>query len=312
MDSNLRKRLLIILLLIFGSIYCTFPLDKKINLGLDLKGGMHLILKVETEKLEDPKTKKDAVLRAIEVLRNRIDGLGVGETMIQQQGEDEILVQLPGITDRQAALNLVGTVAQLNFHIVYNNPTELTRATAGSVPAGYELKNIKEDKESILIEKEPALSGEYIADAHVNFDQMNQPLISISFNSEGSRMFGTLTQNNIGKRLAIVLDNTVISAPTIKDAIFGAGQITGNFTFEEASNLALSLRSGALPAPMHIEEERTIGPLLGKDSIDAGIRATLMAGVLLVIFMLYYLKAGIIADIALDMNLLLLFGTMGF
>ncbi len=316
MNKNLRNRLLIIFAVILGAIYCTFPLEKHINLGLDLKGGMHLVLKVETEKLNQD-ARSDAVLRAIEILRNRIDSLGVGETVIQRQGENEILVQLPGVTDRDAALAIVGKVAQLEFRLVDEDANRLKEALGGKIPSGFVLKYIKdEEREPILLEDKVALSGERIADARVDFDTtgFGQPHISLSLNAEGTKEFGALTRNNVGRRLAIILDEEVLSAPNIKEAILGGNaQISGQFTFEEASLLALSLRSGALPAPMHIEEERTIGPLLGKDSIEAGIDATKIGAMMVFIFMLvYYLKAGVIADIALLINLLLIFGTMGF
>ena len=143
MNKSLRNRILIILGVVAAAVYFTFPLDKHINLGLDLKGGMHLVLKVDTEKLAE-NAKKDAVLRAIEILRNRIDSIGVGETVIQRQGENEILVQLPGITDRESALKLIGKVAQLEFRLVNDNPTNLKSALEGVVPPGFILKTIKQ------------------------------------------------------------------------------------------------------------------------------------------------------------------------
>lgn len=316
MNKNVRNRLLIILAVVAGAVYFTFPLQKRVNLGLDLKGGMHLVLKVDTEKLKE-NAKKDAVLRAIEILRNRIDGLGVGETLIQRQGENEILVQLPGITNRDAAIQMVGQVAQLEFRFVDDDPSRLKDALAGNVPEGFILKHLKgDDREPLLLEDSVALSGERVADARVDFDSQGfgQPHISLTLDAEGAKEFGVLTRSNVGRRLAIIMDEDVLSAPSIKEAILGgSAQITGKFSFDEASLLSLALRSGALPAPMHIEEERTIGPLLGKDSIDAGINATKLGAALVIVFMLiYYLKAGIISDIALLLNLLLIFGTMGF
>lgn len=316
MGKNLRNRLLTIIGIIIASIFCMMPIQERINLGLDLKGGMHLILHVDTDAL-DENAKSDAVLRAIEILRNRIDSLGVGETVIQRQGENEILVQLPGVTDRENALKLIGKTAKLEFHLVSNDPTQLKSALEGNVPRGYTLKLTKgSDSEPILIENRIAMTGETIEDARVDFDStgFNQPYISLNFDSKGAKKFGEITRNNVGRRLAIVLDDEVQSAPNINEPILGgSAQITGQFTFDEASILALSLRSGALPAPMEIEEERTIGPLLGKDSIEAGIQATVIGAVLVLIFMiLYYLKAGLISGIALAINLLLIFGIMGF
>lgn len=316
MGKNLKTRILIIIGIVIASIYCAFPLEKRINLGLDLKGGMHLVLKVETEKL-DENAKSDAVLRAIEILRNRIDNLGVGETVIQRQGENEILVQLPGITDRESALQMVGRVAQLEFRLVDTDPTRLKNALEGVVSKGYILKTIKkEGNEPVLLEDKVVLSGETVKDARVDFDSsgFGQPYISLAFDAQGSRQFANVTRDNVDRRLAILLDGEVVSAPNINEPILGGNaQISGQFSFEEASILALALRSGALPAPMHVEEERTIGPLLGKDSIASGVNATIIGTVLVLAFMLaYYLLAGVISNIALILNLLFLFGMMGF
>ncbi len=316
MNKNLRTKILIILGVIAASLYFTFPFEKHINLGLDLKGGMHLVLKVEDEKLPENQ-RSDVVLRAIEILRNRIDSLGAGETLLQRQGENQIIVQLPGVTDREKALAMIGKVAQLEFKLVKSDSLELKEALAGQIPEGYSLKSVKkEDNESILISNTPSLTGEAIADAKVDFDSdgFGQPKISLTLSPIGSKKFSELTQKHVGERLAIVLDGEVLSAPNIREPILnGQAEISGSFTFDEASVLALSLRSGSLPAPMHIEEERTIGPLLGKDSIAAGIHATTIAAVAVFIFMaVYYLFSGIVADIALAVNMLLILGTMGF
>jgi len=315
--KNLQQRFLIIGAVLVACLYFSFPLQKRINLGLDLQGGMHLVLRVQTEKLSDD-AKKDAVQRAMEILRNRIDGLGVGETVIQRQGEDQILIQLPGVTDRDKALSIIGKVAQLEFKLVSEDQALLSKALAGEVDANHELKYVKNDKDKypVLVEKTVALSGETVADARVDFDQQafGQPRISLSLNAEGSKKFGTITQENVNRRLAIVLDGEVLSAPNIREPILsGNAEITGMFTFEEANLLALSLRSGALPAPMYVEEERTVGPLLGKDSIDAGIRATVVGLLVVIAFMLiYYFASGFIADLALIYNLLMITGIMGF
>ncbi|MBL8012843.1 MAG: protein translocase subunit SecD, partial [Candidatus Omnitrophica bacterium] len=269
---------------------------------------------VETEKLPADKG-NDAVLQAMEVLRNRIDSMGVGETVIQRQGENQIIVQLPGITDRKKALDIVGRVAHLEFKLVNSEPTKLQEAVAGNVPVGYELKEVKKENTKILVAKETALQGSAISDARVDFDQSGyEPKISLQLNTLGSKEFGKLTQENVGRQLAIVLDGEVLSAPNIREPILtGQAEISGRFSFDEASILALALRSGALPVPMHVEEERTIGPLLGQDSIQAGIHATIIGGIVLVVFMSgYYLVGGVIASIALIANLIMIFGAMGF
>ena len=316
MTRNLKNRTFIILGIVVASLYFAFPVEKRINLGLDLKGGMHLVLRVDTSNLES-ENKNDAVLKAIDILRNRIDSMGVGETILQRQGERDILIQLPGITDRDEALALIGRVAQLEFRLVNDDPTKLKEALEGSIPQGYILKYVKkENNEPILLEDTVALKGESVSDANVDFDSsgFGQPYISLTFNSQGSKIFGKLTKDNVGRRLAIIIDDEVLSAPNINEPILGGkGQITGNFSFEEASILSRALRHGSLPAPIHIEEERTIGPLLGKDSIRSGITATIIGGSLVLIFMfLYYLNAGIVSNVALMLNLLLIFGTMGF
>src|SRR3989344_8034069 len=313
MEKNLRNRILLILGVIVAAILFGFPLDKRINLGLDLKGGMHLVLKVEIEKIAAGK-QDDAVLRAIEILRNRIDSLGVGETLIQRQGQSDILVQLPGVTDRDTALAMIGKVALLEFRMVKSDPKLLQEAIAGNVPPGYILRYSKDDNQPLLLFDQVALKGERIKEAHVGFTKMSKPNISFALDDQGTKQFADLTRNHVDEELAIIVDDVVLSAPNINEPILGGtGEITGQFTFEEASQLALQLRSGALPAPMHVEEERTIGPLLGKDSIEAGINATRIGASLAFLFMvIYYIKAGFIADIALLINLLLIFGTMGF
>ncbi len=316
MNKNLKLRVSIILAVLATSLYFTFPLDKRINLGLDLKGGMDIVLKVETEKLAE-KVRDDAVLRAMEILRNRIDSMGVGETLIQRQGIDGIIVQLPGVTDREAAMEMIGKVAQLEFKLVNSDPAKFKDALAGNIPDGYELKTIKKEHETpILISKDVALNGEAIADARVDFDRsgFGEPKISLSLSSAGSKKFADLTKTHVGEQLAIVLDGEVLSAPNIREPILtGTAEISGSFTFEEASLLSLALRSGALPAPMHVEEERTIGPLLGQDSVNAGIQAMMWGGAILFTFMIfYYFFAGFVADIALVFNLLIILGLMGF
>src|SRR3989344_481014 len=313
MEKNLRNRILLILGVVVAAILFGFPLNKQINLGLDLKGGMHLVLKVEIEKIAAGK-QDDAVLRAIEILRNRIDSLGVGETLIQRQGQSDILVQLPGVTDRDTALAMIGKVALLEFRMVKSDPKLLQEAIAGNVPPGYILRYSKDDNQPLLLFDQVALKGERIKEAHVGFTKMSKPNISFALDDQGTKQFADLTRNHVDEELAIIVDDVVLSAPNINEPILGGtGEITGQFTFEEASQLALQLRSGSLPAPMHVEEERTIGPLLGKDSISNGINASLIGTAGVLIFMvIYYLTAGIIADIALLVNLLLIIGMMGF
>ena len=283
-------------------------------MGLDLKGGMHLLLKIDTSHLIG-QAKEDAADRAVEVIRNRIDQFGVREPSIQKQGTDEVVVQLPGVTDRERAIDIIGKTAMLKFQLVSSDPEKLKQAIAGTVPDDFELAYSQENNEPLLLEKKSVLTGDALTNASVQFSQseFNEPVVSLQFNSDGAKKFSELTAANVGRRLAIVLDGKVQSAPNIREAIpSGQAVISGRFSIEAAQDLALVLRVGALPAPMHIEEERTIGPLLGQDSINKGIKATIIGGAFVVIFMaVYYLLAGVISDIALVMNLLMILGGLG-
>ncbi|MDD5043945.1 MAG: protein translocase subunit SecD [Candidatus Omnitrophica bacterium] len=305
----------IVIFLVFGlCVWFGFPLKKRINLGLDLEGGMHLLLKVDTSKLSEA-ARQDAADRALEVIRNRIDQFGVREPSIQRQGEDEIVVQLPGVTERQRAIDIIGKTALLEFKLVSADSDKIKQALEGSVPEGYELKYSQEDSEPLLLEKATLLTGDKLKSASVRFEstQFNEPVVTLDFNSDGAKKFAEITAANVGRRLAIVLDGKVQSAPKIREAIpSGEAVITGRFTPEKAQDLALVLRVGALPAPMYIEEERTIGPLLGQDSINKGIKASVIGAALVFIFMaIYYLLAGVVSDIALAFNFLIIVGSLG-
>lgn len=314
MEKNLQFRIALIFAVCAACAWFAFPLDKRINLGLDLQGGMHLLLKVDTSKLGD-KAKEDAADRAIEVIRNRIDQFGVRETSIQKQGEDEIVVQLPGVTDRGRALEVIGKTAMLEFKLVERDSEKIKAALEGKVPEGYELKYTEEDSEPLLLEQKAALSGDSLTDAQVTFSQsgFGEPVVAIKFNAQGAKTFAEITAANVGRRLAIVLDGKVQSAPNIKEAIpSGEAVITGRFTPDQAADLALVLRVGALPAPMTVEEERTIGPLLGADSIKSGVKASLIGCSLVFVAMLiYYMLAGVFSCVALFLNALLTLGILG-
>jgi len=317
MNKQLRFKLVFILAVVIFFSWYAFPLGERINLGLDLQGGMHLVLRVDTSNLSED-AKKDAVERAKEIIDNRINEFGVGEPLIQRQGIDQIVVQLPGITDRQRAVDLIGRTAHLEFKFVSDNIEKIKQAQEGNISEDYELKSIEVEgkQQQILLEKNAVISGEYISSAQVQFDQsgFGEPYVSLKFNSEGAKKFSDITKNNVGRPLAIVLDGNIHSAPTIRDHIpSGNAQITGRFTFQEASDLAIVLRVGALPAPMYIEEERTVGPLLGQDSIRSGIMACVIGGAMVLVFMvLYYFLAGIVANIALVLNLIIILGFLGF
>lgn len=311
MRRNVKWRVLLVLAVIGFSAWAAWPLQEKIQLGLDLQGGMHLVLRVDTSGLPE-NARTDATERALEIIRNRIDEFGVKEPSIQRQGEDRILIQLPGITDRERALALIGQTAHLEFKLVSDDSSLIQQALAGTTPEGYEL--LYDDKTPLLVQKQAAMAGDRLVDARLAFDssRFNEPYVGIELNGEGAKEFAALTAANVGRRLAIVLDGKVKSAPVINEAIpSGHAQITGNFNVDSASDLSIVLRSGALPAPLVVEEERTVGPTLGSDSIEHGIRATLLGGALVVVFMtIYYLFCGILADIALFLNLVIILGCL--
>ena len=313
MTKNLQWRVLLALGVVVFALAGMLPLNEKINLGLDLQGGMHLVLKVDTDKVPE-EAREDAPNRALEVIRNRIDQFGVREPLIQRQGKNSIVVQLPGITDRDRAIELIGKTALLEFKLVEDDEELTARAKNGDIPDGYELKVV--EKETFLVHKEAALTGDTLVNAEVKFDQsrFNESYIAIEFNSKGASIFSEVTAQNVGKRLAIVLDGKVHSAPRINEKIpSGRASITGRFTVEEAGDLAIVLRAGALPAPIYIEEERTVGPLLGKDSIESGIRASLIgAGLVLGFMLVYYLFAGVVATIAMILNFVIVLGALGW
>lgn len=314
MNKKLLYKSLAIVIILAICVYFAFPLHKRINLGLDLKGGVHLVLRVDTANLA-AEAKSDAVDRALEVIRNRIDEFGIREPSIQKQGEEEIVVQLPGVTDRDRAVDIIGKTALLEFKLLSSDLDKLRQAIDGNIPDGYELKYSQDDNEPLLLEKNAVLTGDAIKNAQVNFNQsqFNEPAVGLRFTAEGANNFAEITANNIGRRLAILLDGKVQSAPRIKEAIpSGEAVITGRFSVEQAQDLAIVLRVGALPAPMQIEEERTVGPLLGQDSINKGVRASIIGMALVFFFMaFYYLLAGIIADIALLLNSIIILGSLG-
>ncbi|WDP88085.1 MAG: protein translocase subunit SecD [Desulfobacter sp.] len=395
------KRILI-LGTIVAAVVCLLPTfmdtwpHKKINLGLDLQGGMHLVLEVQNEKaveaemertiaelkkdlrkvgikhlgitrtpdnqiiakisgqdnrtkvekllsedysnleipsvktldqglaftlnLPDKETasiKKMATEQALETIRNRIDEFGVSEPDIRIQGSNRILLQLPGIKDPDRAKGLIGKTAQLTFQLV-NDQADVRTALEGNPPVGSEIlyqqkvdpNSGNETRVPFLIKKQVLLDGSLLINARVEFDQFQQPQVAIEFSRKGARIFDRITAANVNKRLAIVLDKTVYSAPNIQERIAGGkARITGQFSLEEAKDLAIALRAGSLPAPVTIIEERTVGPTLGADSVRMGLMSMVVGGALVIAFMLIYYKgAGLIADLALIINIILIGG----
>ncbi len=242
-----------------------------------------------------------ALKQSIEIVRRRIDDIGTKEPTILQRGEKRILVELPGLKDPERIKSLLGKTAKLNFRLVSEN----------SEFGVDEL--ISENGEKLKISKRIVMSGENLIDAQPSIqNQQNEPTVSFTLDRLGAQKFGRTTSDNVGKRLAIVLDGKIISAPNINEPITsGSGMISGNFTFQEATDLALLLRSGALPTPLNVVEERTVGPDLGEDSIKSGLTSLIVGFILVILFMFYKYKLfGLIANIALIANLLMLIGVL--
>jgi len=397
MPRHLRVRIALVLAVIAASVWYLYPPKKTINLGLDLQGGIHLVLGVDTAKalaaqtdraaedvkgalerkgigvkrvaregnaaftveLASPASWNDAltvarefetferrnedqsagrftlatserrvreladsaVRQGVETIRNRVDQFGVAEPTITRQGEDRILIQLPGVQDPERAKALIGRTALLEFKLL-DERTSVDDALAGRLPEGSEvIYQRRVDKETkaerkipYVVQKRTLLTGAELNRAEVNADP-NSPgnwQVSIEFNAVGTRVFGEITEANVGKHLAIILDGTLYSAPRINERIPGGrAVITGQFTVDEARDLAIVLRAGALPAPVAILEERTVGPSLGADSIRQGLIAITGSAVVVFIFMLvYYRGSGLVADVALGLNLLILSACM--
>jgi len=400
MFRDLKWKIPLILFVVLGAVLLAHPIKERIALGLDLQGGMHLVLEVQTAKAveasleriaddikrdiqnedyevdrvsadlenntitvlmvdaldmpaveevmenytvylknegkvregrglqfrlseeESKRIAQNAVSQGLETIRNRVDQFGVSEPTIQVQGERRILVQLPGIKDANRAINLIGKTAQLEFKLLDESISAET-ALSGSVPEGDEiLYKRDENKETgevsrvpYLVKKRTVLTGETLSSAEVRYDsEFNEPYVALTFNSVGAMIFQELTRENVKKRLAIVLDDSIYSAPVIQEEIPGGrAQITGQFSTEEARDLAIVLRAGALPAPVVILENRTVGPSLGKDSIEQGVRSILLGLILVLVFIvIYYKLSGIVAVVALLLNLVLLLGALAY
>jgi len=303
-----------------------------VNLGLDLKGGTQMVMELEVDKL-DPKTSlNDAMSQAIEIIRNRVDQFGVAEPLIVRQGERWIVVQLPGVTDSVHAKELVGKTALLQFRMVddsekgrqaldkimaLGNPfdgTVVSTAAAKLVPPGLTLVAGK-DGTPYLVSNDVPLTGANLETAKVSTGgDLGAPVVDFKFKPEFAAKFSQLTASSVGKRMAIVLDDAVYSAPVIKGRIpGGSGYIEGNFSGDDARALAIVLRAGALPAPVKVIEERVVGPTVGEDSVKDGLRSIAIGFVLTVLFMIvYYRASGVLAIIALGLNLLLMLATMSY
>jgi preprotein translocase subunit SecD len=396
MPRNLWLRVAIVAAVVAGSVWYLYPPRKTINLGLDLQGGIHLVLGVEADKyvasrteraaedfkaslerkgigvrrvavagsafvaeLASPKSwndaltvasefttfevkdqdqaagrftlamrdaelrrlRDDAVRQGLETIRNRVDQFGVAEPTIARQGGDRLLIQLPGLQDPARAKALIGKTAHLEFKLL-DEKTPVEQALQGQLPEGSEVvsqrridKDTKaERKVPYVAEKRTLLTGAELTRAEVQSDpnSVGNWQVAIEFTPTGTRIFGDITEHNVGRHLAIILDGVLSSAPRINERIPGGrAVITGQFTVDEARDLAIVLRAGALPAPVVILEERTVGPSLGSDSIRQGMTAIAGSALAVFVFMLlYYRLSGAIADLALVLNLLILLACM--
>jgi preprotein translocase subunit SecD len=256
---------------------------------------------------------RQAVNQSIEIVRRRVDELGTVEPSIQRQGIDRVLVQVPGLDDPARLKQLLGRTAKLTFRMVDMTMSAQQAIENRPPPESEILMSSDRPPQPYLIERRVVVSGEDLIDAQPGFDQRsNEPIVTFRFNNNGARRFAQATQQNVGRPFAIVLDNEVISAPVIREPILGgSGQISGNFNVQQANDLAILLRAGALPAPLTIIEERTVGPGLGQDSIRAGINAAYLGMVLVVVFMFAtYGLFGLIANIAVAVNVAMILGIL--
>ena len=279
---------------------------------------LQIVLALEESQVRH--VKKLAVDQGLETIRNRIDQFGVSEPDIRTQGENRILVQLPGIKDPQRAIELIGKTALLEFKLV-DEKNSVEEALKGRVPAGSKIYHGRQvdpvtgqvRRIDYLLNERTLITGEYLTNAEVRIDtQYNRPYVAISFDDRGGKLFERITGEHVKERLAIVLDDNVYSAPVIQDRISGGNAIIeGQFTMEEAKDLAVVLRAGSLPAPVKILEERTVGPSLGRDSIRKGLFSMAVGGAVVVVFMvIYYSVSGIIANLALILNILLIMAAL--
>lgn len=337
-----KWRLIVVVAVIVIAAVAAFPIKGKIRLGLDLSGGAHIVLQAKGTP-ENPLT-QDSIERLLVVLRSRIDQYGIVEPIIQREGDDRIAIGLPGVDDPEAAIDLIGRTAVLQFRQVLGEsprmPLEPIRSNYDSdeqFKAAQDRWQKAKDEIGIYIEQmkdavkdnpemtvassenggayllgKQYVSGGDLTKAETTFDQFGKAAVSLTFNAEGAKLFDEATAANINKQIAIVLDGTVISAPVVQQRISGGeAQITGSFTTEEANRLAIMLRAGALPVAVEILENRSVGPSLGADSVRDGVKSGLIGAALVVVFMLvYYGFLGIAADIALCAAMLLVAAMM--
>ncbi|MFZ2957425.1 MAG: protein translocase subunit SecD [Candidatus Ozemobacteraceae bacterium] len=305
-------------------LFASLPLDlarlfprSRITLGLDLKGGIDLVYQIDLNSVAKDDNPTDAAIRSVEIIRNRIDMFGIAEPSIKAQEGHRIRIQLPGVKDPERVKNLIQSTAMLKFHLVKDqamSATQLEPVDNVNEQVLFEAGSKDSQGRWYKLKREAEVTGRDLKYAQVSFDEMGAPIVHLSFNPEGAAKFAQVTGQHIGEQLAIVLDNKVHSAPTIQSRITGGlAQITGRFSLEEAQNLAIVLRAGALPASLILLESRVVGPTLGIESIRAGARAGLIGVLLVLIFMvMYYKTCGFLADLAVVMNTLIVFSVLVF
>lgn len=281
--------------------------------GVDISSSGRTITLKYTEKQKEEMV-KDALARSIEIVRRRIDALGTKEPSIQSQGGKYILIQLPGVDNPEHIKDLIGQTAKMTFHLVNENVTQ-EQISSGRAPNGTQFLPYMENPQQVVpVYSRVEVSGESLKDSQADFDQNNMPVVTTAFDATGARKFARLTTEHVNERFAIVLDGKVLSAPTIREPIPGGrGQISGGFTLQGAKDLAVLLRSGALPAPLQVIEERTVGAGLGADAIEAGRVGSAIGVLFVILFMLIaYRTFGLIADIVLMVNLAMIIGISAF
>jgi preprotein translocase subunit SecD len=312
--KNLNQlRLLVIIGIIAGCVFII--MNMPLTLGLDLQGGSRLVL--EAYDTDTVKVSNDSVSGVVAVIRNRIDALGVTEPTIQRKGTNQIIVELPGIKDPDRAIKVIGDTAQLEFVEAEWAPGDESVLTQKKIDEFYgkgaRLDKVKEMRGNEIVSERPiilkasVLTGADLRGAWPGIDGYGNPVVDIEFNAKGSGTFANVTSRNVGKPIAITLDNKIISAPSVREPITGGrAQISGNFTIEEVQDLVIKLKAGALPVPVRIIENRVIGPTLGKDSIDKSKFAGMIGIAFIIFFMIsYYRYPGFVADIALVIYCLL-------
>lgn len=298
--KNAKQRNWILLgiavLLIIGSLIMVYPPDKKITMGLDIQGGLSVILTAQPEAGQT--LTADTMERAETIIRSRVDGLGVKEATVQRQGEDSLLIQVPGIDDPQAALKIMGETGRLEF-VAVDSITDTT--TLAAVAAGDKNVKLKKGTYSVIEDDGAILAGDSIKSASVSQDDRGQIVVNLEMNGAGTKTWSKFTSSNIGRQVAIVLDGTVKSAPTVQSAIVdGRTQISGSFTADEAKGLRATLISGSLPVALAQSEARIVGPTLGQDSLNKGVLAAIIGLSLVALYViLYYRGLGLITAISL-------------